>query len=298
MRLIQQTDDMHVLGLNVLFYGDPGIGKTTLAFTAPNPLLLDFDRGVHRASHRKNALQFDSWQDVIDSKLELDKLITQHDSIIIDTAGTVIEAMQAYLVKSNPSLLRNGIKLWGETKRLFQEFFLPLKLSGKNVIFIAHAKEKEEGDVRIKRPLIPGSSYDLLMQACDLVGYYTTIGNQRVLTFDLSDTITAKNCAEIAPVYIGGLHQMTTQLTDIITHTKTAIAKRSKEQEEAIALVGEWVKKAEGAKDANKFVAELGKAGLGDAVKRAVWAGVVTTFGARGLAWNSETKQFEDKKNV
>ncbi len=298
MRLIQQTDDMNVLGLNVLFYGDPGIGKTTLAFTAPNPLLLDFDRGVHRASHRKNALQFDSWQDVIDSKLDLDKLIAQHDSIIIDTAGTVIEAMQAYLVKSNPALLRNGIKLWGETKRLFQEFFLPLKLSGKNVIFIAHAKEKEEGDVRIKRPLIPGSSYDLLMQACDLVGYYTTIANKRVLTFDLSDTVTAKNCAEIQPVYVGTLHEMTTQLTEIINHTKTAIAKRSKEQEEAIALVGEWIKKAETAKDANKFVADLGKAGLGDSVKRTVWAGVVQTFGARGLTWNAETKQFEDKKNV
>lgn len=298
MRLIQQTDDMNVLGLNVLFYGDPGIGKTTLAFTAPNPLLLDFDRGVHRASHRKNALQFDSWQDVIDSKTDLDKLIAQHDSIIIDTAGTVIEAMQAYLVKSNPALLRNGIKLWGETKRLFQEFFLPLKLSGKNVIFIAHAKEKEEGDVRIKRPLIPGSSYDLLMQACDLVGYYTTIANKRVLTFDLSDTVTAKNCAEIQPVYVGTLHEMTTQLTEIINHTKQAIAKRSKEQEEAIALVGEWIKKAEAAKDANKFVADLGKAGLGDAVKRTVWAGVVQTFGARGLVWNPETKQFEEKKNV
>ena len=298
MRLIQQTDDMNVLGLNVLFYGDPGIGKTTLAFTAPNPLLLDFDRGVHRASHRKNALQFDSWQDVIDSKTDLDKLIAQHDSIIIDTAGTVIEAMQAYLVKSNPALLRNGIKLWGETKRLFQEFFLPLKLSGKNVIFIAHAKEKEEGDVRIKRPLIPGSSYDLLMQACDLVGYYTTIANKRVLTFDLSDTVTAKNCAEIQPVYVGTLHEMTTQLTEIINHTKQAIAKRSKEQEEAIALVAEWIKKAEAAKDANKFVADLGKAGLGDAVKRTVWAGVVQTFGARGLTWNPETKQFEEKKNV
>lgn len=298
MRLIQQTDDMNVLGLNVLFYGDPGIGKTTLAFTAPNPLLLDFDRGVHRASHRKNALQFDSWQDVIDSKSDLDKLIAQHDSIIIDTAGTVIEAMQAYLVKSNPALLRNGIKLWGETKRLFQEFFLPLKLSGKNVVFIAHAKEKEEGDVRIKRPLIPGSSYDLLMQACDLVGYYTTIANKRVLTFDLSDTVTAKNCAEIQPVYVGTLHEMTTQLTEIINHTKTAIAKRSKEQEEAIALVGEWIKKAEGAKDANKFVTDLGKAGLGDSVKRTVWAGVVQTFGARGLTWNAETKQFEEKKNV
>lgn len=294
MRLIQQTDDMNVQGLNILYYGDPGIGKTTLAFTAPNPLLLDFDRGVHRASHRKNAIQFDSWQDVVQSKADLDKLIAQHETIIIDTAGTVIEAMQGYLVQQNPALLRNGIKLWGETKRLFQEFFLPLKLSGKNVVFIAHGKEKEEGDVRIKRPLIPGSSYDLLMQSCDLVGYYTTIGNRRVLTFDLSDTVTAKNCAEIAPVQIGGLHEMTTQLTEIITHTEQAIAKRSKEQEAAIAIVAEWAKKAEAAKDANKFVAELGKAGLDDAVKRTVWAGVVQTFGKQGLVWNSETKQFQE----
>ena len=88
---------------------------------------------------------------------------------------------------------------------------------------------------------------------------------------------------------------MSTQLTDIIVHTKTAIAKRSKEQEEAIAIVGEWIKKAEGAKDANKFVTDLSKAGLADAVKRTVWAGVVQTFGARNLVWNAETKTFEDK---
>lgn len=88
---------------------------------------------------------------------------------------------------------------------------------------------------------------------------------------------------------------MTTQLTEIIVHTKNAIAKRSKEQEEAIALVADWAKKAEAAKDANKFVADLGKAGLSDAVKRAVWAGVVQTFGKRGLVWNTESKQFEEK---
>jgi hypothetical protein len=133
-----------------------------------------------------------------------------------------------------------------------------------------------------------------LMQSCDLVGYYTTIGNRRVLTFDLSDTVTAKNCAEIAPVQIGGLHEMTTQLTEIITHTKQAIAKRSKEQEAAIALVSEWSEKAKAAKDANKFVSDLSKAGLEDALKRAVWASVVTTFGERGLAWNKESGKFEE----
>lgn len=294
MRLIQQADDMNVLGLNVLVYGDPGIGKTTLAFTAPNPLLLDFDRGLHRASHRKDALQFDSWLDLIDSSDALDKLISQHETIVIDTAGTMIEAMQAYLVRSNPALQRNGIKLWGETKKLFQDFYLPLKLSGKNIVYIAHAKEKDEGDIRIKRPLIPGSSYDLLMQACDLVGYYTMVNNQRVLTFDLTDNITAKNCASIAPVKIGSLHDMQTSLTDIILSAKTSIAVRSKDQEEAIALVNIWVAKAEAAKDPNKFVTQLSKEGLADAVKRTVWAGVVQTFSAKGLVWNAETKQFTE----
>lgn len=294
MRLIQQTDDMTVQGLNVLIYGDPGIGKTTLANTAPNPIVLDFDRGLHRASHRKNALQFDSWQDLIQNKADVDKLLASHDSIVIDTAGTVLESMQTYLVQSNPALLRNSIKLWGETKRLFSEFFTPLKLSGKNVIFIAHAKEKEEGDVRIKRPLIPGSSYDLLMQSCDLVGYYTSQGNKRVLTFDLSDTVTAKNCAGIEPIAIPDVHSMATQLSDIIAKTKLAITKRSKDQEEAIALVSEWVDKAKASKDPNKFVVDLGKAGLNDAVKRVVWAGIVTVFNKKGFLWNKEAGKFEE----
>ena len=52
IKVYSQQDDLIYQGLNILIYGDPGIGKTTLANTAPNPLVLDFDRGSHRASHR------------------------------------------------------------------------------------------------------------------------------------------------------------------------------------------------------------------------------------------------------
>ena len=39
---------------SMIIYGSPGVGKTTLALSAPDPILLDFDRGVSRvrAEHR------------------------------------------------------------------------------------------------------------------------------------------------------------------------------------------------------------------------------------------------------
>lgn len=40
---------------SMILYGSPGVGKTTLALSAPNPVLLDFDRGISRvrSNHRK-----------------------------------------------------------------------------------------------------------------------------------------------------------------------------------------------------------------------------------------------------
>lgn len=291
MTIYNENDQLPMSGLTVLIYGDPGIGKTTLANTAPRPVVLDFDRGAHRSSLRKKVLQFVNWQDVINCKHTLADVYAECDTVIVDTAGTLLDYMQQYLIEQDPKLANNSIKLWGALKKTFAEFFNPLRQLGKNIIFIAHAKEKEEGDTRIKRPLIAGSSYDLLMQACDLVGYYTTQGNKRVLTFDLSDTVTAKNCAGIKPVVMGDVATMGNAMTALLLSTHESLRAQAEEHKEAITTVMQWTVHAETC-DPETIFTELEHAKLKKSEKTAVWASVSNVMKTRGYAWNKETKVF------
>ena len=51
MGLIKKPNELVVkTNLSALIYGQPGMGKTTLALSAPHPLLLDFDGGIHRVN--------------------------------------------------------------------------------------------------------------------------------------------------------------------------------------------------------------------------------------------------------
>ena len=54
MILTPEKMDFSKQTFSAIIYGSPGIGKTTLACSAPRPLLIDFDRGVSRvrADHR------------------------------------------------------------------------------------------------------------------------------------------------------------------------------------------------------------------------------------------------------
>ena len=52
---------------SMILYGSPGVGKTTLALSAPDPILIDFDRGMSRVrtQHRKTSIFCDTYEDVL-----------------------------------------------------------------------------------------------------------------------------------------------------------------------------------------------------------------------------------------
>ena len=80
--------------------GTPGIGKTTLALSAPKPLLLDCDNGIHRvqAEYRTDCVQVESYEDILDV---LQEDLSDYETIVIDTLGKLIEFMLDYFINKD-----------------------------------------------------------------------------------------------------------------------------------------------------------------------------------------------------
>lgn len=190
--------------VKMLIYGQPGQGKSTLALSSPNPVLLDFDGGAHRINglHQVPTLPVQSWDDIVSllNGNELDPF----ESIVIDTAGKMLDFMSVYIMRNDPKMrMRDGslsLKGYGARKVMFINFLSQCMTKRKNLIFVAHEKEDKDGDKRYIRPEIGGSSSADLLKELDLVGYMRANGYQREICWSGTDQFYGKNACNLVPV--------------------------------------------------------------------------------------------------
>lgn len=183
--------------IRLLIAGFPGIGKTTLALSAPKPLHIDVDRGVDRvqAKNRKDYIQPNSYEELLE---DLKSDLSDYDTLVFDTGGKLLDLMKPYIIRQDS---KNGqkdgqtlsIKGYGavgkEFQRLMDNAFYQLN---KNVVVIFHAKEDKDGEATKLRILVEGSTKDNVWQPMDLGGFMEMYNNKRTIGFSNCERYFAK----------------------------------------------------------------------------------------------------------
>lgn len=266
MSLIKQPFELDVnTTIKALVYGQPGVRKTSFALSSPAPLLLDFDGGIHRVDPHLQVptVQVKNWQNVLDV---FNEDLSPFKTIVIDTAGKLLDFMTAQIIEDNPKVgTRDGgltIQGYGVRKTMFLNFLKRVSGMGKHLIFVAHEREEKDGEQKVIRPEIGGSSGGDLVKELDLVGYMQMIGNKNTISFEPTERYYGKNTCKLPAVL--DLHKpldtntTNNQLTVIINQYQAALEERKKvaaEYNDLMELIKGNITEATDAKTLNEKVA-------------------------------------------
>lgn len=206
MSLIRKPSELQVKStLTALIYGQPGLGKSTIACSAPAAVMFDFDGGVGRinGAHQVPTVQVASWEEALQALNEV-KALPEYLTIVIDTVGKMLSYMEDYIKRTDPKKRKADGSLslqgYGVRKQMFINFIKEAAMMGKNVIFVAHEIEQKRGDETIIRPEVGGSSANDLIKELDLVGYMEMYGNKRTISFSPCEKYYAKNACNMPGV--------------------------------------------------------------------------------------------------
>lgn len=292
MPIIKKNDITPERPVILVIYGTPGTGKTSVATTANNPLLIDTDRGYDRAVQRVDTLEAHKWQD-IDAERETMK---DYKTIIVDTAKAMLDDyLSVYAVEQNYKLKTNSLKRFGQMADDFKSFVNFLRSNGSDIIFICHDKETTEGDIIKHSPDCTGQSKDLLLRIADQVGYISKINGKRTISFEPMDNFVGKNVAGLDALTIPDSTdaKFSTFMSDIIKDVKKSIQNKSEAQRKANEMIANLRDRLDAAMTEEEVDALLtASKDLPKALKKPFFDEMKDKLVEKGFTYDIKTKKF------
>lgn len=132
--------------MKVLFYGAPGVGKTTAAIQFPSPYLIDTEKGAENDSYVEElkksnglVLQTSDFEEIVSEIKEL--LTVKHDlrTLVIDPLTTPYNDL---IEKSEKKVGTEFGRHFGEANKRIKHLYNLLMRLDMNVIITCHSKDK------------------------------------------------------------------------------------------------------------------------------------------------------------
>lgn len=194
LRIVKATEPLTVDQIVVCLYSQPGLGKSTLGFTAEKPLLIDADKGAYRAKNRSDTVPAPNWKAI--ETIEAADL-APYKTVVLDTAGRALDLLTADIIAGNPKTGRGGsltLQGFGELKARFGAYLRMLKTHGKDVVLLCHMDEQRNGDEIIERLDIQGGSKAEIYKSADAMGRVVIGRNgERSIDFNPRENSFGKN---------------------------------------------------------------------------------------------------------
>jgi hypothetical protein len=292
LRIIKADDPIEIKQLVITLYGVPGLGKSTLGFSAHNPVLLDFDNGAYRAANRKDSVHIEKWEDAANITAED---LKPYDTVIVDTAGRALDFLTKNIIDNDPKKGNGGaltLQGFGVLKSRFIAWLTSLKLLGKDVVLVAHSSEDKKGDDIIERIDVQGGSKGEIYKSADAMGRLYLVNGKRVLSFSPTDTAFGKNPGNLEPLQVPDIADDPEFLGSVVDTIKTRLNTLTEAQKARLSAVADWKAKIEEANTAEDFTT------LVTEIKQ-VDAGIAKTV--KGLIHKTATEkgfEFDTKKKA
>ncbi len=298
LRITKATDSIEVTCITACIYAVPGVGKTTLGFTATKPLLLDFDNGAYRSGNRRDSVQVEAWADVTNITAAD---LAPYSTLIVDTAGRALDALAAQIIAENPKLARGGGALtlpgYGELKSRFVAWTKMIRGFGMDVVLISHSDEQKSGDDIIERLDMQGASKNEIYKAADVMGRLYIQNGKRMLNFSPTDTAFGKNPAQLAALEVPHYAADPSFLGTVLSNIKAALNKQSDEQKVVASMLDDWKARIDEAGDAEEFTALIPEVQSADErVRENVKRLLTSCAKKKGLAFDRQAGAFTAPK--
>lgn len=179
----------------MIISGQPGLGKTTLALSAPKPFLFDTDNGVARirADHRCVTSSVTTYEELL-SDMESEEYQSA-ETAVIDTGGTLVQLMKPWARKNDAKAAKDGRAMYGVMKTEFDQLCWNIRnRDKKHLVVVFHTTEQVKGDSIQTRLSCEGSTKDIIWTPADFGGHMFMMGNKRMIGFTPTEEYFAKGC--------------------------------------------------------------------------------------------------------